>query len=396
VVKNLYDVEGLVTLAGSATRQDCDPATEDAPLIRHMKKAGAILVGTTNMDEFACGFTTENTHFGTTRNPHDLDRIAGGSSGGSAAAVAAGLVPLSLGTDTNGSIRVPASLSGIFGLKPTFGRLSRRGAYPFVASLDTVGPFARTASDLGLCYDALQGPDKSDFACAQRPIEPVLPDLSSSGEAIRVGVLTGYFDENAEDAALAALDAALGAFEITRRVVLPEVERARASASLVTASEGAMPHLEALRKDPQAFDPLTRDRFLAGALLPAAWINQAQRFRRWFLGQVLEVFDECDVLISAATPWPATRIGQKEHDLKGTQQIVARTLGFLTQPFSLIGLPTLVAPVPRDGALPVGVQIVAAPWREDLVFRAAAQLERSGISFAPVPDAFRPREETEK
>jgi AtzE family amidohydrolase len=396
VVKNLYDVDGMVTLAGSTTRRDCDPASEDATLVRNMKKAGAVLVGTTNMDEFACGFTTENTRYGATRNPHDGERIAGGSSGGSAAAVAAGLTPLALGTDTNGSIRVPASLSGVFGLKPTFGRLSRRGAYPFVASLDTVGPFARTVADLALCYDALQGPDNTDPACAGRPVEPALPELSKGADDLRVGVPTGYFDENAEKAALAARDAALGAFGPTRSVTLPEVERARASASLVTASEGATPHLDRLRTDPQAFDPLTRDRFLAGALLPAAWVHQAQRFRRWFLSQVLEVFNEVDVLVTAATPWPATLIGQTEEGLNGDQLIVARSLGFLTQPFTLIGLPAMVAPIPRDGDLPIGVQIVAAPWREDLILRAASQLERAGISHAPVAAGFQQSVDADK
>ena len=393
VVKNLYDVEGLVTLAGSAMRHKSDPAAEDAMLIQNLKKAGAILLGTTNMDEFACGFTTENSHYGATRNPHDTDRIAGGSSGGSAAAVAAGIAPLSLGTDTNGSIRVPASLTGIFGLKPTFGRLSRRGAFPFVASLDTVGPFARSVADLALFYDALQGPDKGDPTCAERPDEPVLPLLSLAGEGLRVGVLTGYFEENAEVAALAARDIALDAFKETRPVRLPEVERARASASIVTASEGSLPHLDALRTHPQDFDALTRDRFLAGALLPAAWVHQAQRFRHWFLRQVLEIFNEVDILISAATPWPATLIGKKEEGLNGDQLIVARSLGFLTQPFSLIGLPAVVAPIPREGALPIGVQIVAAPRREDLVLRAASQLERAGLSHAPVAAAFQQSED---
>ena len=283
---------------------------------------------------------------------------------------------------------MPASLSGVFGLKPTFGRLSRRGAYPFVASLDTVGPFARSVADLALCYDALQGPDPRDPACAGRPIEPTVPHLSVAGDGLRVGVLTGYFEENSEAEAIAVRDAALASFEFVRPVTLPEVECARASASIVTASEGAMPHLDALRTHPQAFDPLTRDRFLAGALLPAAWVHQAQRFRHWFLHRVLEIFSEFDILISAATPWPATLIGQKEHALNGDQHIVARTLGFLTQPISLIGLPAIVAPIPREGELPLGVQIAAAPWREDLVLRAALQLERSGLSHASVAAAF--------
>src|SRR5260221_5708953 len=151
-VKNLFDVAGLVTLAGSKINRDHAPAGNDATAIQRLAAAGAVLVGALNMDEYAYGFTTENSHEGPTRNPHDLARSAGGSSGGSAAAVAAGQVPFTLGSDTNGSIRVPSSLCGIFGLKPTYGRLPRNGSYPFVASLDHPGPFARSARDLALTH----------------------------------------------------------------------------------------------------------------------------------------------------------------------------------------------------------------------------------------------------
>ena len=153
---------------GRRCRQEDQPATTDATLVARMREAGAVLVGTHNMDEYAYGFTTENAHYGPTRNPHDLACVAGGSSGGSAAAVAARLVPLALGSDTNGSIRVPASLCGIWGLKPTYGRLSRTGSFPFVASLDHLGPFAASLPDLAACYDVLQGADPDDPACAQR------------------------------------------------------------------------------------------------------------------------------------------------------------------------------------------------------------------------------------
>ncbi len=176
-VKNLYDIAGVVTLAGGKVNAGNAPAHRDAALITRLRDAGAVLVGALNMDEHAYGFTTENTHFGPCRNPHDPGRIAGGSSGGSAAAVAAGLVPLTLGSDTNGSIRVPASLCGVFGLKPTYGRLPRSGSFPFVYSLDHLGPFAGTASDLALAYDSLQGAWAEDPACAQCQPELSLPAL---------------------------------------------------------------------------------------------------------------------------------------------------------------------------------------------------------------------------
>src|SRR5207253_4686627 len=157
-VKNLFAVQGLSTRAGSKINRDLKPAPRDAALIERMETAGAVLVGALNMGEYAYDFTGENVHDGPSRNPHDISRMTGGSSGGSGAAVAGGLVPLALGSDTNGSIRVPASFCGVFGLKPTYGRLSRAGSFPFVASLDHLGPLARTAADLALAYDAMQGP----------------------------------------------------------------------------------------------------------------------------------------------------------------------------------------------------------------------------------------------
>ena len=156
-VKNLFDVADLPTLAGSKINRDRAPAARDATLIERLEGAGAVLVGALNMGEYAYDFTGENVHDGPSRNPHDLKRMTGGSSGGSGGAVAGGLVPLALGSDTNGSIRVPSSFCGIFGLKPTYGRLSRARTFPFVASLDHVGPLARSAHDLALAYDAMAG-----------------------------------------------------------------------------------------------------------------------------------------------------------------------------------------------------------------------------------------------
>ncbi len=168
-VKNLFDVAGLATRAGSRINRERPPAAADATLIARLEAAGAILVGALNMGEYAYDFTGENSHDGASRNPHDLARMTGGSSGGSGGAVAGGLVPLSLGSDTNGSIRVPASLCGVFGLKPTYGRLSRARTFPFAASLDHLGPMARTVEDLALAYDAMQGFDPADPVCQDRP-----------------------------------------------------------------------------------------------------------------------------------------------------------------------------------------------------------------------------------
>src|SRR5216683_1339586 len=185
-VKNLFDVQGLSTRAGSKINRDLAPAKHDATLIERMEAAGAVLVGALNMGEYAYDFTGENVHDGPSRNPHDLTRMTGGSSGGSGGAVGGGLVPLALGSDTNGSIRVPSSFCGIFGLKPTYGRLSRARTFPFVFSLDHLGPFARNVGDLALAYDAMQGPDVDDAACTTRPAEQVAPLLAQDRKSTRL------------------------------------------------------------------------------------------------------------------------------------------------------------------------------------------------------------------
>ncbi len=387
-VKNLFDVAGLPTLAGSKIERDALPAARDALLVRRLEAAGAILVGALNMDEYAYGFTTENSHYGATRNPHDLTRISGGSSGGCGAAIAAGQVPITLGSDTNGSIRVPSSLCGTFGLKPTFGRLPRTGSYPFVASLDHLGPFARTVADLALTYDAIQGPSLDDPGCAHRAPERVTGELALGAEGLRIGVLGGWFRSMAMPEALAAVDALAQALGTTRLIEWPEVERARAAAFLISNSEGATLHLNDLRRRAQDFEPLSRDRFLAGALLPAAWVQQAQRVRHWFARRVARSFETVDVVLAPATPCVAPVIGTEWLEIDGKRLPARPSLGLLTQPISCIGLPVVTVPVwgmnPAQPHLPIGVQVIAAPWREDLALRVAAHLESRGLCSAPI------------
>jgi 1-carboxybiuret hydrolase len=383
-VKNLFDLKGVVTLAGSRIDAERPPAAADATIVQRLVAAGAVPVGALNMDEYAYGFTTENSHYGPTRNPHDPARVAGGSSGGSAASVAAGLVPLSLGSDTNGSIRVPASLCGIFGLKPTYGRLSRAGARLFAASFDHVGPFARSAADLAAAYDSMQGPDPRDPACAGRPIEPALPEIERGAAGLRIATLGGHFaGSGAAAEAVATVARALG---VDRVVEIPEAARARAAAFVITAAEGANLHLPSLKTRAGDFDPMTRDRFLAGALVPAAWVIQAQRFRGWYREQVLALFRDTDILLAPATPCPAPLIGQETVEIDG-QMVPARPyLGVYTQPLSFIGLPVVVAPLRPEGGLPLGVQIIAAPWREADTLRAARALEHAGVTNAEAAD----------
>src|SRR4051812_17340290 len=268
-VKNLFDIEGLTTLAGSKINRDHAPARQDATVIKRLEAAGAILVGALNMGEYAYDFTGENEHYGPSRNPHDRTRMTGGSSGGSAAAVAGGLVPLALGSDTNGSIRVPSSFCGIFGLKPTYGRLSRAHTFPFVASLDHLGPLARTTKDLALAYDAMQGYDPDDPVCADRPSENTLAALDRGIEGLTIAVAGGYFRKGASLEAREAMERVAKALDVRREIEIPEAERARSAAYVITATEGAALHLDRLRTRARDFDPAVRDRLIAGAMVPA-------------------------------------------------------------------------------------------------------------------------------
>jgi AtzE family amidohydrolase len=383
-VKNLFDVAGLATLAGSKINREHAPAKSDATLVARMEAAGAVLVGALNMGEYAYDFTGENVHDGPSRNPHDTERMTGGSSGGSGGAVAGGLVPISLGSDTNGSIRVPSSLCGLFGLKPTYGRLSRARTFPFVASLDHLGPLARSTRDLALAYDAMQGYDADDPVCAKRPVEPALSSLEQGISGLRVAVAGGYFQRGAFPEALEAVDRIAKALGATRVVELPEAARARAAAYVISATEGAALHLERLRTRAADFDPAVRDRLIAGAMMPASLVVKAHKFRRWYRDEVAKLFDSVDAILAPATPCTAPKLGQKTLVLDGVELPLRPNVGIYTQPISFIGLPVVAVPVPLE-PLPIGVQIIAAPWREDVALRIARALEAGKVAVAPRP-----------
>jgi aspartyl-tRNA(Asn)/glutamyl-tRNA(Gln) amidotransferase subunit A len=337
------------------------------------------------MGEYAYDFTGENAHDGPSRNPHDPGHMSGGSSGGSGTAIASGMVPLALGSDTNGSIRVPSSLCGIFGLKPTYGRLSRARTFPFVASFDHLGPFARSVRDLALAYDAMLGPDASDPALADVSPNPVAANLEQGVGGLRMARLGGYFAKTGEPAAFEAVERVAKALGAARVVEFPQAERARASGYLITMVEGAALHLERLRKRGADFDPDVRDRLIAGAMLPGGWVVKAQKFRSWFRHAIGEVMKDFDIVLAPATPCRAPRLGQKTMVLDGQEMLVRPNLGLFTQPISFIGLPVATVPVWTTGErLPIGVQIIAAPWREDLVLRVARALEAQGVVSAPI------------
>jgi aspartyl-tRNA(Asn)/glutamyl-tRNA(Gln) amidotransferase subunit A len=361
--KNLFDVSGVVTRAGAKSTDGDPPAARDADLVASLEAAGAVLVGVTNMDEFAYGFVTENAHDGPTHNPHDATRIAGGSSGGSAAAVAGGIVPLAIGSDTNGSIRVPSALCGIFGIRPTLGTLSLRGSYPFVHSFDTVGPFARTAADLALAYAVLAGAKGRSF---------------DGIAGLRVARLDGYFAAGLLDEARAGVEHVCAAMDVSAVRTLPNAQRAREASFVITAAEAGELHADRLRTRAAEYDFATRDRLMAGALMPANWYIRAQRFRTAFAAELRAVFADADVLVAPATPYVAPRIGQKTIVIDGVESDVRSNVGVFTQPINLAGVPVVTVPVIAPGALPVGVQLIGAPHSEPLLLALAAELERRG------------------
>ena len=342
------------------------------------------------MGEYAYDFTGENVHDGPSRNPHDTTRMTGGSSGGSGGAVAGGMVPFALGSDTNGSIRVPSSLCGIFGLKPTYGRLTRAGTFPFVFSLDHLGPFARSVRDLALTYDAMQGPAEGDGACAERPVEPVTQELDRGISGLRIATAGGYFRKGAFPEAIEALDGVAKALGAKERVEFPEAARARAAAYLITATEGAALHLDRLtvacrrfrsgRSRPSACrcdGPVRAGREGADlSPLVSRTCPRAVRARR------------CDPCASDSVYSPDDR--SATFILDGQELPVRPNLGIYTQPISFIGLPVVAVPVPLK-PLPIGVQIIAPPWREDIALRVASALEQIGIVAAARPTARRSR-----
>ena len=389
-VKDLFDVAGIVTRTGSRIHAERAPADKNATVVERLIRAGAVPVGVLNMEEYAYGFHTDNEHFGRTLNPHDPARTPGGSSGGSAASVAAGLVPLALGSDTNGSIRVPAAFCGVFGLKPTFGRLSRAGVVLFVSSLDHVGPFARSVADLASAYDAMQGADAEDPVCLDVAPHPVSARLSQGLEDLRCATPGGYFSTLLDGPCRASVETvseALGAVPID----LPDcMEAARGSAFAITSVEAINERARELRTRLADFDSKTRYRFLAGGLIPGPWYAKAQQFRRWFGDQARQWFADFDIMVFPVAPIQAPQFGQTEAIVDGKAVPTRLLLARFVQPLALLGYPIAVVPIPSAEGPPTGVQLVGRPLEEDKVLRAAAYLEEAGVARSLIAAPFEP------
>jgi aspartyl-tRNA(Asn)/glutamyl-tRNA(Gln) amidotransferase subunit A len=382
-LKDLFDTAGVRTTGGSKILADRVPA-EDATVVRRLRAAGMIVLGKLNMHEFAYGPEGVNTHYGTSRNPWDATevRIPGGSSSGSGVALAAGLTPAALGSDTGGSIRIPASLCGITGLKPTYGRVSRSGVLPLAWSLDHAGPMTRSAMDAALLLRAMAGYDAGDPTTSVLPVPDYGAALTGDVKGLRVGILRAGFVDAAAPEVRAAVEAAARALEgLGARVddaTLEWAPESAAAAMAIVASEALAYHAEWVRTRPRDYQPDVLERLRAGAFVSGVHYVRGQQVRALLRDTVNEALTRRDVLLAPATPIVATRVGEMEATAGDGQTDVRAALLRFTRPFNLSGHPACALPCGfTAGGLPIGMQLVGRPFDEATVLRVADAYQRS-------------------
>lgn len=373
-VKDLYDTKGVRTTAGARIYADRIP-DEDAPAVAKLRQAGAAIIGKTNLHEFAYGVTTINPHFGTALNPWDRERIPGGSSGGSAVAVALSMGLASLGTDTGGSIRIPASLCGIVGLKPTYGRVSTQGVVPLSWSLDHAGPMTKTVEDAALLLEVIAD---------ERVSVPKYTDaLTGNVRDLRIGIPKAHFYENLDQDVAAAVQAALGAFE-RLGARMQDVDLPAASTQLDTwiqigAPEAYAYHERNLKEHGVMYGADVRTRLETGRDLLSVNHVRAQQTRAMMQAECAKILQKCEVLITPTVPIPAPRINALD-------QTVIASLTRFTRYFNLTGQPAISVPCGfTPGGLPIGIQIAGRPFDEETVLRAAHAYEQNARWFERRP-----------
>jgi len=382
-LKDLYCTKGVRTTGGSKILGDWIPE-EDATVVTRLAAAGAISLGKLNMHEFAYGPEGLNVHYGTPRNPWDAatHRICGGSSSGSGAAVAAGLCAGALGSDTGGSIRIPSSLCGLSGLKPTYGRVSRAGALPLSWSLDHVGPMCRSAADCALVLGAMAGYDPRDPTSSVLPVPDYAAALSGEVTGLRIGVLRRFFLESADEEVARAVEAAVAALQglgaTAAEAALPLMAHAAGASTAVLAPEAYAYHERWLQTRPQDYGPDVRERLRVGAFISGADYLQGARVRGLIRDEVDQVLAGLDVLICPSTPIAATAVDQGEVVIRGERQSVRQSLIRYTRPFNLSGHPAVSVPCGLTASgLPIGLQIVGRPFDEATVLRVADAYQRA-------------------
>ena len=373
-IKDLFETKGIRTTAGTLFFKDYIP-DEDAAVIEKLKAAGAVIMGKTNTHEIALGVTTNNPHFGTTRNPWDTTRIPGGSSGGSAVAVATGMSLAALGTDTGGSIRIPASLCGVVGLKPTYGRVSLRGVFPLSWNLDHVGPITHTVTDAALVLQIIAGYDPQDPASINMSLGDYLNHLEDEIKGKKFALAVGSYIEDSDAEVISALHETVRVFTAlgakVEKVEMDFLREAAIANSLITQADGAAYHRERLAEHPDRFGVDVRARLESGRSSTSTEYSLARRTQAEMSHRFAQFFEQYDFLLLPTTPILAPLI--EGSDAVGQ----ARRLTRFTAPFNLTGLPAISVPCgfSKEG-LPIGLQIIAKNWNEAGVLRAAYAYER--------------------
>ncbi len=382
-LKDLIDVAGLRTTAGSQIYRD-NMAKEDAPITRMIRKAGAVILGKLNLHEFAFGPTGHNPHYGDQKNPWDTERVTGGSSGGSGNAVATAQASITIGSDTGGSIRIPASLCGTIGHKPTFGLVTKAACFPLSWSLDSFGPLAASAEDAALMMSAIAGPDPSDPSSLQMPAPDFAGAIGTPLTGLRVGHARNYYTDQSdpevvkgvEEAARALSDAGAQVTEVE----IPDLNLAYDACSTFMLAETAAVHEKHLRECADDMDPWVVERTRAGFFIPATAYIQAQRFRAQWTARVLkEVFGKVDLVLTAATPIPAPLRTADKVTVQGKEYGARLHLIALTRHINFLGFPSTGFPTGFNSeGLPLGAQLIGAPFQDHRTLAAVDQLEKSG------------------
>lgn len=379
-LKDLYYTRNVRTTVGSKIMKNFVPSF-DAAVVEKFRKAGAIIMGKLQMSEFAIGSTSENPHYGPARNPWDTDHVTGGSSGGSASAVASGQCMAALGTDTGGSVRIPASLCGIVGLKPTFGSVSKYGVFPAAWSLDTVGPMTRTVRDAAIILNVITGHDPRDPSSIPRPHQNFTSDLGQDLLGLRIGLPQEYFfdvvDKEVERSIMNAVKMLEQLGASIEKVSIPLLEHSEHIGS-ISSIEAAEVHSDNLRNKAGDFDHEVRNRLFMGAMHSAVQYIGAQRVRAAFNRQVRQTMKHVDILMTPTTAVTAPMIGQKVVTVGDTTETCLPFLARLTRPFNFCGIPTISVPCGfTTTGLPIGMQLSGQPFKENLVLKVAHAYEQA-------------------
>ena len=389
-VKDLFATCGVRTTCGSKVYEDFVPAI-DAAVVERLRAAGAVMLGKLNMHEMAYGITSANPHFGPVRNPWNLAHSPGGSSGGSGAAVAAQLVYAAMGSDTGGSIRIPAAFCGAVGLKPTYGRVSRYGALPLAYSLDHMGPLARSVRDAAMVLNAIAGHDRRDPTSSRHPVVDFIPDDGCSIRRLRIGFPENFYfdhlDPGVESSVRGVFARAQSLGALVKPVRVPDIAALNAVGRVILLAEAAAvaePHLERREK----FGPDVLALLDQGRLVPATDYINAQRLRRQMCREFDQLWSQVDCLIAPTTPNTAPRIGDATVRLGGREEDVRLATTRLVRGINVLGLPALSIPCGlASSGLPIGIQIIGPAWEEALILRVGAALEDGGVGIPPCPAA---------